>query len=118
MLFPLDKRNQDMSRREFLKSLAIKAGIAGVGLNLIASGLTGNFLKGLISDDLTTEYGVEDAVSYGALVDYGNVMIAEGVDKITKIQKGPIVMIHGEGHAKTSQYYLQHPNWRKLKKFL
>lgn len=102
-----------ISRRDFLKKTAKTLGFGIAGLSLALGTTPGNGLAGFISK----KHKLNDDLSYGKC-DFRNIMIAEGVDKITRIQEGPIVTIHGDYHPCHIMYYLRNPGWRKIKKAL
>ncbi len=103
------------TRREFLGSLFKSAAIFGAGTSLFSGSLSSLSLKDAISPNMVLNYGVEDVLSYGS-IDFRNIIIAEGLNKIITTQKEKkILTIHGDAHSKPIHYYLTHPAFRAKK---
>jgi hypothetical protein len=52
------------------------------------------------------------------LLDYRNVVVAEGLDRLTRDSniKEPIVVVYGDYHRREIRFYLEHPKERKVKR--
>ncbi len=99
-------RNEKTDRRKFLK----KIGKIGVYSYL---------LSGTFPAKMSIIYGSEDIYSYG-LTDYRNVMIADGIERLSRQTDGirKIVSIHGNAHADTVRGYIKDSEIREIKKNL
>lgn len=111
ILNSIKKPKRKISRREFLKRI----GLAGIGA-FIFFGSTPGFALRRIHKESADSYGIDDILSYGN-VDYRNIKIAEGIEKIchevNDIEK--IVAFHGGAHSKHMEAYLKNPALRAKK---
>ena len=105
--------NKNMSRRDFVK----KGGATLFGAYLLFGAVP---FKGFIQDFAGDEsVKIDDAVTYGTIGDYRNLVAAENLDRISKKRhlEGQIPYFIGYGHVKGISAYLQNPNLRK-KRFI
>lgn len=119
--------NKKMTRREFLKRAGKTALKGAAAYSLLATepfptGLfTGPVQEALgVGDKSYETFGIDDLLSYSG-IDFRNVCIAEGLDKLTKSLSGkingPITVIYGRAHIQPVISYLKdHPQERELKK--
>lgn len=103
---------QGLTRRGFLKGLFGYGVAVGAGASMLSGSHLGVIAKQLISENLLMKYGIDDTLSYG-LMDFRNLIIAEGIEKLTEIRDGKIVAIHGDAHSNPVDYYLMNPIARK-----
>jgi len=93
----------------------------GIGLYSFAGGLFGFCMRAKIKYEKYGEafYGLDDLLLYGQ-IDFRNVMIAEGIDKICheipEIKK--LSCFHGDAHSHHIKTYLKNSKLRNIKKIL
>lgn len=107
-----ESKKQECTRRDFLKGLFGYAVAIGAGASMLSGSHLGVAAKSLISENLLLKYGIDDALSYG-LMDFRNLIIAEGIEKLAKIEDGKMVAIHGDAHSDPIDFYLTNPIARK-----
>ncbi len=112
----LEKKPQEPTRRNFLKGLFKTTAQIGIGASLFGGSFLTFEVKGAFSEKMITKYDLEDALTVGML-DFRNLMIAEGLDKMTRLDYDNILLIHGEAHSDPIHFYATHPAHRK-KRFL
>ncbi len=103
---------QGCTRRDFLKCLFGYGVAVGAGASMLCGSHLGIIAKQLISENLLMRYGIDDALSYG-LLDFRNIIIADGIEKLTKLEDGKMVAVHGDAHSDPIDFYLMNPTARK-----
>ncbi len=103
------EKSGGMSRRTFLKAMAGSAAVAGMSqASILASENTYSY-----------QDREENPLSFALYnsVDYRDVTIAEGIDKLTKESEetGPIEVIYGSKHIAGIRHYLENPVERKAR---
>ncbi len=108
-------RDSKTGRRDFLK----KIGKIGLYSYLLSGTLELSSVKASIDEEIVSKYGMEDVLSYGWM-DYRNVSIADGIDRLSRETDGirKIASIHGNNHADTVIGYIKDAELREIKKNL
>ncbi len=105
------KPKKDFSRRDFLK----KSGKGLAGLYLMLGSPLSIFLE---SPKRNEHIIIDDALKYGVIHDYRNLVSAANIDKLTKkVQfQGKVPYFIGQAHVKGISAYLNNPKLRERKR--
>lgn len=107
-----EKPKEPATRRDFLKSVFKTTAQVGIGASLLGGSFVTFGIKGIFSENLIMKYDLEDALTIGML-DFRNLMIGEGLDKLTKLGHDNVLLIHGDAHSDPIHYYATHKGARK-----
>ena len=91
--------------------------MAGIGTHLFSRAAPIQMLDETIYGFEEKKFRIIDYLSYDWLIDYRNLKIAEGIDKICRTENSvsSVVAFHGAAHTAGMEAYLKHPILRAKK---